>query len=88
MVGEEIESAQVIVFLHVYLQMVSKNIVNTNFLLEADMMRKAAVTGGVSAKMLRDVGCDYVLLGHSGEEFSLMRMMMEYIKSLNRLMLV
>ena len=69
LVGEEIESGQVIVFPpHVYLQMVGKNIVNTNFLLggqDTDERESGSVTGGVSAKMLRDVGCDYVLLGHS-----------------------
>jgi len=69
LVGEEIESGQVIVFPpHVYLQMVGKNIGNTNFLLggqDTDERESGSVTGGVSAKMLRDVGCDYVLLGHS-----------------------
>ena len=69
LVDEGMESGQVIVFPpHVYLQMVGKNIVNTNFLLggqDTDERESGSVTGGVSAKMLRDVGCDYVLLGHS-----------------------
>ena len=66
---EEIKPGQVIVFPpHVYLQMVAKNIGKTNILLggqDADERESGSVTGGVSAKMLRDVGCDYVLLGHS-----------------------
>ena len=32
---------------------------------KTDERESGSVTGGVSAKMLRDVGCDYVLLGHS-----------------------
>ena len=69
LVGEDMESGQVIVFPpHVYLQMVAKNIANTHVLLggqDTDERESGSVTGGVSAKMLRDVGCDYVLLGHS-----------------------
>ncbi|MDC2964410.1 triose-phosphate isomerase [Gammaproteobacteria bacterium] len=67
--GDEMESGQVIVFPpHVYLQMVAKNIVNTNILLggqDIDERESGSVTGGVSARMLRDVGCEFVLLGHS-----------------------
>ena len=69
LVGEGMESGQVIVFPpHVYLQMVAKNIVDTKVLLggqDTDERESGSVTGGVSAKMLRDVGCEYVLLGHS-----------------------
>ena len=69
LVGEGMESGQVVVFPpHVYLQMVAKNIVDTQVSLggqDTDERESGSVTGGVSAKMLRDVGCEYVLLGHS-----------------------
>lgn len=69
LLDEEMDLGQVIVFPpHVYLQTVAQSIVGTNILLggqDADQRESGAVTGSVSAKMLRDVGCDYVLLGHS-----------------------
>ena len=68
LLDEEMDLGQVIVFPpHVYLQTVAQSIVGTNILLggqDADQ-RKRRSHGSVSAKMLRDVGCDYVLLGHS-----------------------
>ncbi len=62
-------SGQIIIFPpHVYLQMVAKDIRGTRIFLggqDADEREIGSVTGGVSAKMLYDVGCKYVLLGHS-----------------------
>ena len=31
----------------------------------ADQFSKGAFTGDVSASMLKEIGCDYVLIGHS-----------------------
>ena len=66
---KELESQQVIILPpHVYLQIVAKDLSGTNILIGAqdtDERESGSVTGGVSAKMLQDVGCDYILLGHS-----------------------
>ena len=66
---KEIESGQVIILPpHVYLQTVAKDLSGTSIFIgaqDADERETGAVTGGVSAKMLLDVGCEYVLLGHS-----------------------
>jgi len=66
---KEIESGQVIILPpHVYLQTVARDLSGTSILIGAqdvDEREIGAVTGGVSAKMLLDVGCEYVLLGHS-----------------------
>ena len=66
---KELESQQVIILPpHVYLQTVAKDLSGTSILIGAqdtDERESGSVTGGVSAKMLLDVGCEYVLLGHS-----------------------
>ena len=66
---KELESGQVIILPpHVYLQIVAKDLSGTSILIGAqdtDERETGSVTGGVSAKMLLDVGCEYVLLGHS-----------------------
>ena len=64
--NKKIKPEQVVVLPPVYLHIVGKGLGDTGILLGAqDERESGAVTGGVSAKMLRDVGCDYVLLGHS-----------------------
>ena len=67
--NKEIEPEQVIILPpHVYLQRVAQDLGNTSILIgaqDADERESGPVTGGVSASMLRDVGCGYVLLGHS-----------------------
>ena len=66
---KELESEQVIILPpHVYLQIVATDLDCTSILIGAqdtDERESGSVTGGVSAKMLFDVGCEYVLLGHS-----------------------
>ena len=66
---KELEPGQVIILPpHIYLQTVAKDIRGTSILIgaqDADERETGAVTGGVAAKMLLDVGCEYVLLGHS-----------------------
>ena len=66
---KELESGEVIILPpHVYLQIVAKEVSGTSILIgaqDADERETGSVTGGVSAKMLLDVGCEYVLLGHS-----------------------
>ena len=66
---KEPEAEQVIILPpHVYLQIVAKALSGTSILIGAqdtDERETGSVTGGVSAKMLLDVGCEYVLLGHS-----------------------
>ena len=52
----------------VYLSRVSELIVDTNIQLcaqDVDLRAGGAVTGGVSASMLKDIGCKYVIVGHS-----------------------
>ena len=67
--NKETESAQVIILPpHVYLKTVATDLGSTSILIgaqDADERESGSVTGGVSARMLRDVGCGYVLLGHS-----------------------
>ena len=67
--NKKIKPEQVIVLPpHVYLHIVGKGLGDTGILLgaqDADERESGSVTGGVSAKMLRDLGCEYVLLGHS-----------------------
>jgi len=67
--SKDMESGQIIIFPpHVYLQTVAKDIRGTSISLggqDADERENGSITGGVSARMLQDVGCDYVLLGHS-----------------------
>ena len=69
LLDKELDSENVIVLPpHVYLQIVAKGLGGTNILIggqDTDERESGSVTGGVSAKMLRDVGCEYVLLGHS-----------------------
>ena len=66
---KELGSGQVVILPpHVYLQIVAKDLSGTSILIgaqDADERETGPVTGGVSAKMLLDVGCEYVLLGHS-----------------------
>ena len=66
---KELESGEVIILPpHVYLQIVAKEVSGTSILIgaqDADERETGSVTGGVSAKMLLDVGCEYVLVGHS-----------------------
>ena len=52
----------------VYLSRVFEQIVGTNIQLcaqDVDLRVNGAVTGGVSASMLKDIGCRYVIVGHS-----------------------
>ena len=51
-----------------YLNQVGRQIGESNVMLGAqdvDQRESGAVTGGVSASMVRDLGCDYALVGHS-----------------------
>ena len=66
---KELDSEQIIILPpHVYLQLVARDLTGSSILIGAqdtDEREIGPVTGGVSAKMLLDVGCEYVLLGHS-----------------------
>ena len=53
---------------YVHLGQVARKLRGTNVGLgsqDADQRAKGAITGGVSAAMVKDAGCDFVLVGHS-----------------------